>query len=48
MAYVPEPDAAHFRFTSALPAQLLKTLAPRLLPLAEGSFCGESRAPDHR
>lgn len=48
MAYVPEPDAARFRFTSSLPAQLLKTLVPRLLPLAEGSFCGESRALAHR
>ena len=48
MAYVPEPDAERFRFTSALPAQLLKTLAPRLRPLAEGSFCGENAAREQR
>jgi hypothetical protein len=48
MAYVPEPDAASFRFTSALPVQLLKTLTPRLLPLAEGSFCGEALALQQR
>ena len=32
-AYVHGPDAANFAFTSSLPAQLFKTLAPKLLPL---------------
>jgi len=48
MAYVPEPDAASFRFTSALPVQLLKTLVPRLVPLVEGSFCSETLALQQR
>jgi membrane peptidoglycan carboxypeptidase len=33
MAYVREPYAAHYKFTSAMPAQLLKALVPALLPL---------------
>jgi membrane peptidoglycan carboxypeptidase len=33
VAYVQEPYAARYKFTSALPAQLLKALAPTLLPL---------------
>ncbi|NLF24053.1 MAG: glycosyl transferase family 51 [Deltaproteobacteria bacterium] len=33
VAYVSGPDAASFRFTSALPAQLLKILAPQFEPL---------------
>jgi membrane peptidoglycan carboxypeptidase len=45
LAYVHEPDAANYRFTSALPAQLLKAMAPRLLPLIEGSACAPARAP---
>jgi len=36
MAYVHEPYAANYRFTSAMPAQLLKSLVPALLPLLEG------------
>jgi len=32
-AYVHGPDAAAFAFTSSLPAQLFKTLAPKLSPL---------------
>jgi membrane peptidoglycan carboxypeptidase len=39
MAFVQEPDAADFRFTSALPSQLLKALLPSLLPLVQGSAC---------
>ncbi len=39
MAFAREPHAAGYRFTSALPAQLLKTLAPQLLPLLEGKAC---------
>ena len=44
MAFVREPDAANYRFTSALPSQLLKVLAPRLLPLLEGQVCTAGRA----
>jgi len=32
---VHEPYAARYKFTSALPAQLLKALSPALLPLLE-------------
>ena len=32
-AYVHGPDAANFAFTSSLPAQLFKALAPKLSPL---------------
>ena len=35
MAYVHEPYAARYKFTSALPSQLLKTLAPALMPLLD-------------
>jgi membrane peptidoglycan carboxypeptidase len=34
-AYVPGPEAARYSFTSALPVQLLKTLAPALKPLVD-------------
>jgi hypothetical protein len=34
--YVAGDDAAAFRFTSSLPAQLLKGLAPAILPLLDG------------
>ncbi len=40
MAYVHEPDAAGFKFTSALPTQLLKVLLPALQPLVDGEGCG--------
>ena len=40
MIYVPEPDAAKYRFTSALPAQLLKTLAPVLMRQLDPRACG--------
>lgn len=49
MAYVHEPYAANYKFTSALPVQLLKTLTPTLLPLLEHSACRDeigSGAPD--
>jgi hypothetical protein len=36
-AYVPGPDAANYRFTSALPVQVLKHLAPALMPLVGGT-----------
>jgi len=40
MAYVHEPYAAHYKFTSAMPAQLLKVLTPALQPLVDGVTCG--------
>ncbi|HEY0824176.1 MAG TPA: glycosyl transferase family 51, partial [Ramlibacter sp.] len=43
MAYVHEPHAASYRFTSALPSQLLKALAPVLEPLVRGRGCGADR-----
>jgi len=39
MAYVHEPYAANYKFTSAMPAQLLKVLVPVLLPLVDGGGC---------
>ena len=39
MAYVHEPYAKDFRFTSALPAQLLKALAPAIQPLLDREAC---------
>jgi membrane peptidoglycan carboxypeptidase len=35
-AYVPGPQAADYSFTSSLPVQVLKTLAPKLMPLING------------
>jgi hypothetical protein len=32
-AHVPGPNAKHYRFTSALPTQVVKALAPALTPL---------------
>jgi hypothetical protein len=32
-AHVPGPNAQHYRFTSALPTQVVKALAPALQPL---------------
>lgn len=40
MVYVHEPDAVKYRFTSALPAQLLKSLAPTLQKLLDSRACG--------
>lgn len=34
-AYVPGPEAARFKFTSALPVQMFRRLAPALMPLIE-------------
>ncbi len=42
MAYVREPYAARYRFTSALPTQLLKSLGPQLLPVLSRGGCGGS------
>jgi hypothetical protein len=35
-AFVPGADAANYHFTSALAAQLLKSLAPEIQPLIDG------------
>jgi membrane peptidoglycan carboxypeptidase len=40
MVYVPEPDAAKYKFTSALPVQILKSMSPSLMPLLRGNACG--------
>ncbi len=46
MAYVHGPAAARFRFTSALPVQLLKSLGPQLLTSLQGGGCrGDTRLP---
>ncbi|HEY9063492.1 MAG TPA: glycosyl transferase family 51, partial [Burkholderiaceae bacterium] len=47
MAYVHEPDAVNYKFTSAMPVQLLKALAPTLLSLLDDSG-GCSGARDGR
>lgn len=39
MAYVHEPHAANYRFTSALPSQIMKALAPVLEPLVRQQGC---------
>ena len=39
MAYVHEPYAANYKFTSAMPTQLLKALTPALLSLLDGAGC---------
>jgi len=39
MVYVHEPYAARYRFTSALPVQLMKSLGPQLLPVLQRSGC---------
>ena len=52
-AYVPGADARDYRFTSALPVQILKTLAPLLRPIAaapedspgKGRCAGADRHP---
>jgi membrane peptidoglycan carboxypeptidase len=48
MAYVREPYAAHYKFTSAMPSQLLKALVPTLLPmLNENRSCGAAGTSEH-
>ena len=44
MAYVHEPFAKDFQFTSALPTQLLRALLPALQPLVDGGGCGQAPA----
>jgi len=46
VAYVHDPYAAQYKFTSAMPAQLLKAMVPALLPLLdEGAGCSVKAAP---
>jgi membrane peptidoglycan carboxypeptidase len=42
MVYVGEPYAEKYKFTSAMPTQLLKTLAPTLIPMLEGRDCASA------
>ncbi|MFM2067906.1 MAG: hypothetical protein RLZZ584_2815 [Pseudomonadota bacterium] len=44
MVYVGEPYAEKYKFTSAMPTQLLKTLAPTLIPMLEGRDCAHANA----
>jgi membrane peptidoglycan carboxypeptidase len=44
IAYVPGGQAANYDFTSGLPVQLLKVLAPKLMPLINGA-AGDAAAP---
>jgi hypothetical protein len=43
MIYAQAPYAANYKFTSALPAQLLKSLLPALKPLVDGEGCQADR-----
>ncbi|MEW6443754.1 MAG: transglycosylase domain-containing protein [bacterium] len=45
-AYVPQPAAAAYSFTSSLPVQILKVLAPKLMPLIEKAEARELGAPE--
>ncbi|HJU70656.1 MAG TPA: transglycosylase domain-containing protein [Paucimonas sp.] len=47
IAYVPGAQAAAYDFTSGLPVQLLKVLAPKLMPLVNGGAgaAGAAKAP---
>jgi len=42
IAYVPGQGAAKYKFTSALPVQVLKILAPKLMPLLEREISNAS------
>lgn len=42
MVYAQEPYAANYRFTSALPVQLLKSLLPMILPMVEQGACSRA------
>jgi membrane peptidoglycan carboxypeptidase len=44
-AYVIGPDAARYRFTSALPVQILKSMGPLLLPALEPGASNRCPAP---
>jgi hypothetical protein len=46
-AYVHEPYAASYKFTSALSVQLLKSLTPTLLPMMETDAGNPSLACRH-
>lgn len=42
VAHVTGPDAARYRFTSALPVPVFKALVPALLPLVDDAASGAS------
>jgi membrane peptidoglycan carboxypeptidase len=42
MVYAHQPFAAKYRFTSALPVQLLKSLLPAILPILEQGACSRT------
>ena len=44
-AHVPGPNAKHYRFTSALPTQVIKALEPALAPLVLGTEPVRERPP---
>jgi hypothetical protein len=46
-AYVPEPYAANYKFTSGLTVQLLKSLTPTLLPMMETAASNPALACRH-
>jgi membrane peptidoglycan carboxypeptidase len=46
-AYVPTENAGNFNFTSALPVQILKILAPKLMPLV-GRQASSATAPSEK
>ena len=48
IAYVPGAQAASYDFTSALPVQLLKVLAPTLMPLVNAGAGGDTATPGLR
>jgi membrane peptidoglycan carboxypeptidase len=48
MVYVGEPYAEKYKFTSAMPTQLLKTLAPTLIPMLDGRDCSHGAPPPHK
>lgn len=45
MAYVHEPAAARYKFTSAMPSQLLKALVPALQPMLAQGPCAAAAPP---
>ncbi|WP_246312187.1 transglycosylase domain-containing protein [Pseudaquabacterium terrae] len=45
LVYVQGPEAARYRFTSALPVQLLKSLGPQLMPLLHQQACPAEPPP---
>jgi hypothetical protein len=48
MVYAHEPYAANYKFTSAMPVQLLKVLTPVLQPLVDGGGCSAAAGAQKR